>query len=263
MLTKSELNAQFRQLGLTSGDVVIVHSSLAKFGYVLGGAQTVVSVLLDILGIQGTLVMPAFSPHVSDPKKWAYVNFQNEDLEKARKEVPLFEVNTTPTTMGIIPEVFRTWPGTIRSSHPQVSVCANGLKAEHIVTPHGLEWGQGAKSPFERLYLLNAKVLILGVGFNRITLLHYAESLIPNGRRKTREFPVNKNGKYTWLTVKDVGDDLDTHFPIIGEKFIEKGKVFQHQIGNSICKLMSSEELVDFSVKYFENIFSKNINAAT
>ena len=235
----------------------MAHSSLSSFGYVLGGAQTIVSALLDILGPKGTLVMPAFSPQISDPESWDEINLPSSDLERARMEVPLFDERTTPTTMGIISEVFRNWPGTLRSPHPQVSVCANGLKAEYIVFPHELEWGEGRGSPFERLYLLDAKILTLGVGFNRITLLHYAESLIATGRRKTRKIPISNNGSRSWLTVQDVGDDLDTHFPIIGKRFITEGKVSRIQVGSALCILMSSKELVDFAVNYFEKIFGK------
>lgn len=49
----------------------MVHSSLRSIGYVLGGAQTVVGSLLKVLGPDGTLVMPAFSPEVSDPAGWS------------------------------------------------------------------------------------------------------------------------------------------------------------------------------------------------
>lgn len=257
LLTKSELTKKLQELGLASGQTVMVHSSLSAFGYVLGGAQTIVRTLLDILGEQGTLVMPAFSPQISDPAGWQNVNLNDDDLAKARSEVPLFDQRITPTTMGHIPEVFRNWPGTKRSAHPQVSICAKGLHADKIIHPHNLEWGEGRRSPFERLYELEAFVLILGVGFNRITLLHYAESLVANGRRKTRKIPQLDGQNLVWREVVDVGDDLDTHFPIIGRQFMKKGRVSQVKIGAASCGLMPVKELVDFSVNYFEKIFTR------
>lgn len=256
LLTQSELNIQIKALGMKSGDTVCLHSSLSSLGYILGGAQTVIRALLEILGEQGTLVMPAFSPHVSDPQLWSDKHIGENDLEKARKEVPCFDIRTTPTTMGVIPEVFRNWPRTIRSEHPQVSVCANGRLAEYIISPHEMEWGEGKGSPFERLYELDAKVLALGVGFNRITLLHYAESLVPQGRRKQRKIPMKVNDFRSWQLVNDVGDDLDTHFPIIGERFVLDDMVTSKIIGNAHCSYMSSKELVDYAVNYFQDIFS-------
>ena len=258
IITKSELKIKLINLGLTSGQVVIVHSSLSEFGYVLGGAQTIINVLLDILGKKGTLVMPAFSPQISDPSTWSNVKFDEIDLKMARKSIPVFDKDTTPTTMGHISEVFRNWAGTVRSSHPQVSVCANGLLAKKITSLHKLEWGEGKGSPFERLVEMNAVVLLLGVGFNRITLLHYAESLVVNGRRKIRKIPMVENEHLIWKEFMDVGDDLDTHFPIIGKEFIKSGNVSQLKIGKAFCSLMNSRDLIDFSVIYFENIFSNH-----
>lgn len=256
LLTQSELSTQIKALEIKSGDTICLHSSLSSLGYILGGAQTVIRALLKILGEQGTLVMPAFSPHVSDPQLWSDEHIDENNLEKARMEVPCFDIRTTPTTMGVIPEVFRSWPGTIRSDHPQVSVCANGRLAEYIISPHDIEWGEGKGSPFERLYEIDAKILALGVGFNRITLLHYAESLVPQGRRKQRKIPIEVNNSRSWQLVNDVGDDLDTHFPIIGEKFTLDGMATNKIIGNSLCSYMSSKDLVDYAVHYFQDIFS-------
>lgn len=256
LLTRSELKNQISAIGIKSGDTIFLHSSLSSLGYVLGGAQTVIRSLLEVLGDQGTLVMPSFSPQVSDPKSWNDRHIDENDLEKARIEVPCFDIRTTPTSMGAIPESFRNWPGTIRSEHPQVSVCANGRLAEYITSPHEMEWGEGKASPFERLYDLDAMVLALGVGFNRITLLHYAESLVPKGRRKQRKIPMEVNNTRAWILVDDVGDDLDTHFPIIGDNFTSDGMVTKKLIGNALCSYMSSRELVDYAVKYFQTTLS-------
>jgi len=186
----------------------MVHSSLSSLGKVLGGAPAVVRALLAALGRRGTLVIPAFSPEVSDPAHWADHSFADADAQRARAYVPAFDADTTPTTMGLIPETFRRWPGTIHGPHPQVSVCAFRPQAEEIVAPHALKWGQGAGSPFQRLVIMDAGLLLLGVGFNRATLLHYAESLVPHGRRKTRRIPFGEGDARRWVEAPCVGGDL-------------------------------------------------------
>jgi len=50
-----------RGLGLRAGDHVVVHSRLSSFGYVEGGADTVIGALEKVLSPQGTLVMPTYS----------------------------------------------------------------------------------------------------------------------------------------------------------------------------------------------------------
>ena len=62
---------------MRSGQALMVHSSLSSIGYVLGGAQAVVGALLDVLDPDGTLVMPAFSPEVSDPATWSERSFRS------------------------------------------------------------------------------------------------------------------------------------------------------------------------------------------
>jgi aminoglycoside 3-N-acetyltransferase len=249
--TRASIAAALRRLGVCSGQVLMAHSSLSSIGYVLGGAQTVVGALLDVLGADGTLVMPAFSPEVSDPATWPTTwggrPFQGAALKLAQDHVPTFDPAITPTSMGAIAETFRNWPGVLRSAHPQVSVAARGALAEHIVAPHELAWGQGPGSPFERLYDLDAKLLLLGVGFNRATLLHFAESRVPHGRRKTRRIPVDRDGARVWLSVPDVGDDLGTYFPAIGARLVAEGHVVIGSIGRASGALAPSRTVVDLA----------------
>ena len=58
------------ELGVRPGAVVMVHSSLRQIGWTVGGPVTVIRALLEVLGSEGTLVMPAESPQMSDPADW-------------------------------------------------------------------------------------------------------------------------------------------------------------------------------------------------
>jgi len=248
--TKASVASDLQQLGVRGGQLLMVHSSLKSLGYVLGGAQAVVSALIEVLGPDGTLTMPAFSPEVSDPAIWGDRPFGDSHVELAQDHVPVFDLAVTPTSMGAIAETFRNWPGVLRSAHPQVSVTARGPLAERIITPHELAWGQGAGSPFERLYDFDAALLLLGVGFNRATFLHFAESRIPHGRRKTRRIPIDRDGVRAWLLVPDVGDDLNTYFPRIGEKILSGRHASTGLVGQAQSTLVSSRALVDFATDF-------------
>ena len=252
LVTRDDLVRDLHAIGVRPGDCLMVHSSLGSLGRVLGGAPEVVRALLSAVGSGGTLVMPAFSPDVSDPAGWAEP-VPADDLARARECVPAFDADTTPTTMGLIPETFRRWPGTSRGTHPQVSVCACGPLATQIVGPHSLAWGQGAGSPFERLARADARLLLLGVGFNRATLLHYAESTLPNRRVKTRRIPLDDGAGRRWIEAPDVGNDLNTHFPAIGDQFVAAGLASAGRIGNAASTLCSSAALVRFAAAYLGN----------
>jgi aminoglycoside 3-N-acetyltransferase len=113
--TFDSLRSELSDLGLDAGMTVMVHSSLGKVGWTVGGPVTVIRALLDAIGTTGTLVMPAETPQVSDPSTWRDARVKAEWHDTIREHLPVFDLLTTPTTMGAIPEAFRTFPGTLRS----------------------------------------------------------------------------------------------------------------------------------------------------
>jgi aminoglycoside 3-N-acetyltransferase len=249
--TLSSLHRDLSDLGLRADMTVMVHSSLGRVGWTVGGPVTVIRALLSALGTAGTLVMPAESPYVSDPSTWNDPRVLPEWYETIRENLPVFDPLTTPTTMGAIAQAFRTFPGTQRSNHPLVSVCANGRHAEEIAKHHALEFCEGKGTPFEKLYDLDACTLLLGVGFNRCSSLHYAESLVPNRRTTLSRFPMVKNGKRAWLETPDMAYDNGVHFPIVGKQFTEARAVKARRVGNAGALLFSTRDLVDFAKSYF------------
>lgn len=229
----------------------MVHSSLGKIGWTVGGPVSVIRALLEVLGPDGTLVMPAESPYVSDPSTWNDNRVKDEWHETIREHLPVFDPLTTPTTLGAIPEAFRTYPGTRRSSHPMVSVCANGRYAEKITEEHSLAFCEGRGTPFEKLYDLDGHTLLLGVGFDRCTSLHYAESLVPQRRTTVHRYPLLVEGRRTWVENEDMANDDGVHFPVVGEQFIASKALRSRRVGKANSMLFSTRELVDFAESYF------------
>jgi aminoglycoside 3-N-acetyltransferase len=232
--TAASLAADLTSLGLQPDMIVMVHSSLGRVGWTQGGPIAVIQGLLEVLGPNGTLVMPAESPQLSD------ANSQD-----------VFDPQSTPTTMGAIPEAFRSYPGTQRSNHPLVSVCANGRRAQAITAEHALEFCEGRRTPFEKLYELDGWTLLLGVGFDRCTSLHYAESLVPDRRTMLSRFPIVENGVRVWVEKLSMGTDNGTHFPIVGQRFIDRGQVRSGRVGQADALFFSTRALVDFAAGYF------------
>ena len=197
--------------------------------------------------------MPAATPLCADPASWSSLRIPAEWLDDVREHLPVFDVRTTPTSMGSVPEVFRNWPGTIRSSHPLESVCARGPMAEKITSVHPFEYSEGHDGPFGRLHDLDSRILLLGVGFNRCTALHYAESLVPKRRETKVRFPAIEGGRRIWMEVPNVADDLDTHFPVIGREYLGSGRPNRGRVGEAEAILVEMRDLVSFAVKYFNN----------
>jgi aminoglycoside 3-N-acetyltransferase len=207
------------RLGINNGDTLLVHSSLSSLGWVCGGAQTVVIALMNAVGNDGTLVMPAHSGDWSDPNEWENPPVPREWIQTIYDNMPAYKHEITPTRgMGRIAELFRTFPNTVRSNHPQVSFCANGKLAVYIIENHPLTPQLGIDSPLGKLYNLKAKVLLLGVEYDSCTSFHLAESLINDMPTKRMGTAMLDNSKRVWKWFDDYEYDSDD-FTLIGKEF--------------------------------------------
>ncbi len=175
-ITKSEIKEAFAQIGLRAGTVVMVHTSLSAIGYVCGGAQTVIEALTETVEPEGTIMMPAQSWKNRDPEDGVHWNAEEEYWQIIRDNWPAYDKRITPTnTMGAVAEMFRSWPGAIRSDHPARSVAAWGKNADYLVSNHDLSNIFGDGSPIGKLYELDGSVLLIGVGYDKNTSLHLAD----------------------------------------------------------------------------------------
>jgi aminoglycoside 3-N-acetyltransferase len=114
-----------------------------------------------------------------------------------------------------------------------------------------MQFCEGKGTPFEKLYVYNALTLLLGVGFDRCTSLHYAESLVPGRRTAMSRFPIMREGQRVWTEQLDMAGDNGRHFPVVGARFVETVHVHQGRIGDAPAMLFSTRELVDFAEAYF------------
>ena len=113
VITKQEIKNKLKSAGLTEKDTVIVHTSLSSIGYVCGGAQAIIEALIETVGNDGTIVMPAQSWKNLDPEAGVHWTADESDWQIIRDNWPAFDKNITPTnTMGAVAEMFRLWPGT-------------------------------------------------------------------------------------------------------------------------------------------------------
>ena len=155
-VTRAQLAAGLRELGLAEGDSLIIHSSLSSMGHMEGGAEAVIEALLEAIGPRGNLMLPAFNYSAPVPE-------------------PYFDPATTPARTGAIPEAGRKRPGAVRSLHPSHSVAVIGPQAVELTRDHLSVRAFGIGSPIDRLAQMGGKVLLLGVGHTSHSLIHVAE----------------------------------------------------------------------------------------
>lgn len=254
IVLKGDLKKGFQRLGLTEGDQVIVHTSLSSLGFVCGGAQIVIEAILDTVKESGTVMMPTQSWKNLDPVTGVHWEEPKEWWQIIRDHWPAYDKDITPTnTMGAIAEMFRTWPGVKRSSHPARSFAAKGDKAEYLLKDHDLADIFGETSPIGKLYALDGKVLLVGVGYDKNTSLHLADvrANYPSKRYTKESSAMMVSGKRQWVSYETLCVDGED-FEQIGIDFETSVSVSQIKIGNAVVKCMKQRELVDFAVQWIE-----------
>lgn len=255
-LTVERLICELQTCGLETGDTVLVHSSLSQLGWVCGGPQSVITALLESVGPTGTIIMPAHSSQVSDPEDWHNPGVPSTWVEMIREQMPAFHIDMTPTSgIGTISELFRTYPNAIRSNHPQTSFAAIGPLAEQITKIHALTPQFGKNSPIGQLYKYNAKILLLGVGFDVCSCFHMGEALRPSTPKMKMGAPINKNGIREWTWFEDYDYD-SADFAKLGAAFVKTYPIQTGSVGNASTKLFQTREAVDFARQWLgENRF--------
>ena len=252
-LTVGSTAEELRTLGVASGMLLLVHTSLSKLGWVCGGPVAVVEAILAVLGNQGTLVMPAHTPHLSEPSQWTNPPVPEEWWPVIRAEMPAFNPEATPSWgMGAVAECFRKYPGVIRSEHPHSSFCAFGPLAEEITAEHHLEDALGDSSPLAKIYSLLGHVLLLGTEHDKNTSLHLAErrALGANMKRSLAGAPVASHDGRQWRTFSECEYDT-SDFNRIGAAFTQQSKhSITGQVGMGTAMFMPQVQLVDFAVEW-------------
>jgi aminoglycoside 3-N-acetyltransferase len=154
--------------------------------------------------------------------------------------------------MGLLAEAVRTHPDAIRSSHPHRSFAGWGPAAADILAGHALDDPVGEGSPLSALYAGDASILLAGVGYDKCTALHLAESRsgLPPAR-VANGAPLLVDGERQWVQFTEPVVD-DTDFAEVGASFEEAvpAAVRLGSVGRADSRLVRMTALVDFAANW-------------
>ena len=252
-VTADAIVGDLRELGVTPGETLLVHSSLQLLGWVAGGAQAVVEALRRAVGADGTVVVPTFTAQYSDPSVWSNPPVPESWVEGMADRLPAFRPAVTPSRgVGAVPECLRTFPAAARSRHPEYSFAAVGADAEAVVADHPYDRGLGEGSPLAAVYDRGGSVLLLGVGHAVDTSLHLAEHRADiDARRVRHRAPVHRDGGREMVRYEDIALSTDD-FPAAGTAFEREVGAREEPVGAATATLLDQPALVDFAVEWFE-----------
>ena len=230
-----ELVLNFQKLGLTNGDVLLVHSSYKSFGGVEGGPQTVIDALRSILTEEGTLIVPTFNYDFCNGKP--------------------FDVKKTPSKMGIISELVRTNSNSKRTLDPVFSFTILGKHRDYLANLRN-DHSFGPNSIFAKLRELDAKIMIIGLAYNEsMTFFHHIEETQGCDYRYFKEFRGSitdyddeQDGKIV-LFVRDIERGVQNAVDKMGLIMEQEGIVKKTTIGESEIKLMKANDVYQRTVE--------------
>jgi aminoglycoside 3-N-acetyltransferase len=190
-LDTASIVAALRDLGIRPGDTLLVHSSLSRLGYVVGGVDAVVKALQEAVGEDGTLGAPTF--WIADPN--------------AAEDGALFNAIQGRSQLGIVSERIRQLPGAMRSLHPTHSATFVGPHARELTDEHHKdETPAGAHSPYRKLGLIGGKILLLGASLEYLTSFHTIEDEITHF-----PFQIYEPGRKRFRVLTPEGEELTLH----------------------------------------------------
>ena len=200
-MTHGYLVREFQRIGIEKGMALEVHSSLSSFGYVEGGAQTVIAALKEAVGEDGSIFMPSLRLSGDLP-------LSDEDRRMGiLRKIRILPENRTKTAMGAIADTFRMMPDTLTGGGI-MQISGWGKHANEAVSG-GLDFAlrHGGKG------------LLLGVDIYKLTAMHYVEMYLPEEIRAIFAPSEEVNKKYppeewfietgcppaaAWYTIQDM-----------------------------------------------------------
>lgn len=261
MLTRQELTRDLKSLGLRSGDLVMVHSSMRSVGPILGGPNEMIEALLESVGPSGTVMM--YVDWEDGAQRYTRADGETPLAPARRDAWPAFDPAKARAdrSYGILPEFLRTWPGARRSGNPGASVTAVGGQAEWICADHPLNYGYGPGSPLAKLVEARGRVLLLGSPLENVTLLHFSEhaARLPNKRVIRYQEKLLRDGRPEWVEIEefDTADPVvdaapEDHFDRLMRAYLEQAEISTARVGGSRAYLLEAEPLHRFAVAWLE-----------
>ncbi|MBQ6352853.1 MAG: AAC(3) family N-acetyltransferase, partial [Lentisphaeria bacterium] len=209
MTTQRDIEQGLRELGLSQGDSVLLHSSLVSVGELDGGVDALINAFLAVIGDDGTLLAPCFA------------------------------------ALGIVPETLKKRPGAIVSPCPVGTVVALGRDAEFFCCDHWVPDSPHAENtPYGRLAERGGFICLFGVDQDRNTFLHGIEARLklPYLGEVSEKFttPDGVVREKTWHYYPGPHRD----FIGLDRQFAAAGVMRRRRIGNAEVRLMSAAEVL-------------------
>ena len=160
-----------------------------------------------------------------------------------------FDVDNSPSCVGILPEIFRKRKGVVRSLHPTHSPAAIGHGAKDFLKDdHLFDTPCNRGSSYGKLLDVGAQIMLLGVDHRSNTFIHGVEEWVNIPGRIT-----DSHEKLSTLlpdgdeilipSRRHYGDHWSLYFPKVDAVLEEEGAVHKGKFGNAETRICDCEIL--------------------
>lgn len=192
--------------GVTKGCLLIVHSAYRPLLSTGKSPEQIIQCLMDFLGPDGTLAMPAMPKFINEIDTLEYIN---KDISNM---IFNYDVKKTGITTGVLPKTLCSWEGAIRSRYPINTMVAVGPLALPMMK-NNLQGVSplpcGINSSWSFCHDNNAFIVALGVDMaHSLTMIHVAEDLLDekwpiHNWYRNRHFTISDNDFRTEITLRE------------------------------------------------------------
>jgi aminoglycoside 3-N-acetyltransferase len=256
MISRKELTADLRALGVRAGDVIMLHVSVRAVGDVAGGPDEIHLAIKDAITEEGTLLMYAGCPRYVD--EVGRGNLTASEEAELFDKLPPFDALTARSARdhGVLVEFLRTFPGSRVNQHVARFV-AWGRHCNHLFSTQPWHYAFGYGSALDRFVGLDGKILLLGCDHDNVTFLHYVEHIadIPGKRIARFKVPIVEDGLTVWRDMEEFdtsGDGVhaswpDRFFATLVDGFLETSANAGGRVGNARSHLLSARGLLGYA----------------
>ncbi len=245
IITKADIMTQLSNIGVQRGMLLLIDADCTMLGYISGGVQAIIEALMETVGYEGTIVMPAFNNGNLDPACHGAKRIMRENWGLVRDHaMPFHRKLSEPDTSDELVHQFLRNEGVIRSYHPIYSFAAWGKYAKIICDKHPLHFGLSKESPLGKLTELNGYSLLLGCSYTDCTafqLARYSGDQLPI---KILSAPIEQNNRLVWKDMLDLELD-NSGFEVIGQVMEERKIVKNMYLNSARCRVFYSREAVN------------------
>ena len=233
LVTSETVSCCLREVRLPRGASVLLHSSMSSVGTVEGGPDAVIDGILDVIGAEGTLMVPTFNYWVNE----------------------LFDPALTPGLTGTIPETLRRRNSAVRSLHPTHSVAAIGARAVEFTKEHENRGALRIGSPVDNLAKAGGYVVLLGVRHESNSTIHIGEAYakpwylgFPFSPTDPAEAKIIDRNSIKTVKIAGSQSGCSLAFNVLELPLRKHGQVVDFKVGKALCQMIPASAIIESTV---------------